>query len=49
MSSLEGRGRRLLRAYPPAYRAERGEEIIGTLLEASRPAVTGPLRARPGP
>ncbi|GAA4608418.1 hypothetical protein GCM10023195_32960 [Actinoallomurus liliacearum] len=27
--------RRLLRAYPPAYRAAHGEEIVGTLLEVS--------------
>lgn len=37
MSGLETRARRLLRAYPPSYRAERGEEIIGTLLDASPP------------
>ncbi len=37
MSGLDSRARRLLRAYPPSYRAERGEEIIGTLLETSRP------------
>jgi hypothetical protein len=37
MSGLEGRARRLLLAYPPGYRAERSEEIIGTLLEASTP------------
>jgi len=37
MSRLEGRARLLLRAYPPGYRAERGAEIIGTLLEASPP------------
>src|ERR1700733_2274034 len=34
---LERRARRLLRAYPAAYRADRGEEIIGTLLEAVPP------------
>ncbi|MGH3206664.1 MAG: hypothetical protein ACRDNO_02760, partial [Trebonia sp.] len=34
---LERRARRLLRAYPAAYRADRGEEIIGTLLEAAPP------------
>ncbi|MEV5747657.1 hypothetical protein AB0L00_07535 [Actinoallomurus sp. NPDC052308] len=49
--------RRLLRAYPPAYRAAHGEEIVGTLLEVSagdgRPSVrecaglvTGGLAAR---
>jgi hypothetical protein len=31
---LERRARWLLRAYPAPYRADRGEEIIGTLLEA---------------
>ena len=35
MSRLEERARRLLRAYPASYRAERGEEILGTLLDAS--------------
>ena len=35
MTALERRSRRLLRAYPAAYRRERGEEIIGTLLEAT--------------
>jgi hypothetical protein len=38
--SATGRGleswyRRLLRAYPPAYRTAHGEEIVGTLLEVS--------------
>lgn len=37
MSRLEGRARLLLRAYPPSYRAGRGEEILGTLLDASPP------------
>jgi hypothetical protein len=58
MSGLEARARRLLRAYPPSYRAERGEEIISTLLEASPPGrewpaprdawslIAGGLRAR---
>lgn len=32
---LERRARWLLRAYPAAYRADRGEEITGTLLEAT--------------
>jgi hypothetical protein len=32
---LERRARALLRAYPAEYRRERGEEIIGTLLEAA--------------
>jgi hypothetical protein len=35
MTPLERHARWLLRAYPAAYRQERGEEIIGTLLEAS--------------
>lgn len=35
MSRLERRCRRLLRAYPRAYRAGRGEEILGTLLDAA--------------
>jgi hypothetical protein len=34
---LERRARWLLRAYPAAYRADRDEEIIGTLLEAVPP------------
>lgn len=34
-SRLERHARLLVRAYPPAYRAGRGEEIIGTLLEAT--------------
>jgi hypothetical protein len=58
VSSLERRCRRLLRAYPARYRRERGEEMLGTLLEASPPGrtwpswrdtrelVTGGLRAR---
>jgi hypothetical protein len=58
MSDLESRTRRLLRVYPAAYRDDRGEEMLGTLLEASqdgrrwppfrdaRSLVTGGLRAR---
>lgn len=58
MNRLEGRCRRLLRAYPPSYRADRGEEIIGTLLDAvpdgsnwppardARSLITGGLRVR---
>jgi hypothetical protein len=34
---LERRARSLLRAYPMGYRADRGEEILGTLLEATPP------------
>jgi hypothetical protein len=55
---LERRARWLLRAYPAAYRAHRGEEITGTLLEATPPGrdwpphretaalITAGLRAR---
>jgi hypothetical protein len=54
---LERRARLLLRVYPAVYRRERGEEIIGTLLEASdgrtwprlrdvRALTLGGLRAR---
>ncbi|YCK37352.1 hypothetical protein ACNF49_25860 [Actinomadura sp. ATCC 39365] len=39
---LEKRYRRLLRAYPEDYRAEHGEELIGTLLEAARPGARRP-------
>jgi len=58
MSRLERRCRRLLRAYPQAYRAGRGEEILGTLLDAApgdrnwppardaRSLITGGLRVR---
>jgi hypothetical protein len=34
-SRLERRIRLLLHAYPPPYRADRGEEMLGTLLEAT--------------
>jgi hypothetical protein len=37
MTGLERRYRRLLLAYPKAYRAERGDEIVGTLLDAAPP------------
>ena len=55
---LVRRTRLLLRCYPPAYRARRGEEILGTLLETTRPGrgwpsarevasvIAGGLRAR---
>lgn len=43
MTTLERRCRLLLRAYPAAYRQERGEEIIGTLLEATPPGRSWPL------
>ncbi|MGW4792200.1 hypothetical protein ACWEPC_07270 [Nonomuraea sp. NPDC004297] len=39
---LELRYRRLLRAYPKEYRAEHGEELIGTLMEAARPGAHRP-------
>jgi hypothetical protein len=35
MTRLERHARWMLRFYPAAYRRERGEEMIGTLLEAS--------------
>jgi hypothetical protein len=35
VNSLERRARWLLRVYPAAYRRERGDEMIGTLLEAT--------------
>ena len=39
---LERRARALLHAYPAEYRRERGEEIIGTLLEAAPPGRSFP-------
>ena len=39
---LERRARALLRAYPAEYRRGRGEEIIGTLLEAAPPGRSYP-------
>ncbi|WP_030486180.1 hypothetical protein [Micromonospora chokoriensis] len=36
-SPLESRYRRLLRAYPGAYQAERGDEIVGTYLDTVEP------------
>jgi hypothetical protein len=44
VTPLERRGRWLLRAYPAAYRRERGEEIVGTLLEATPADRTWPRR-----
>lgn len=41
-SPLERRARWLVRAYPVAYRADRGEEVIGTLLEATPPGWNRP-------
>jgi len=37
MTGLERRYRRLLRAYPAAYRRRRGDELLATLLEAAAP------------
>ena len=37
VSLLMRRTRQLLRFYPPGYRAHRGEEILDTLLETTRP------------
>jgi len=42
MNTLERHCRFLLRAYPAAYREVRGEEIIGTLLEATTPGRSWP-------
>jgi hypothetical protein len=44
MTGLERRCRWLLHAYPASYRAERGEEILGTLLENAAPGMTWPTR-----
>jgi len=43
MSTLERRCQLLLRVYPAEYRDVRGEEIIGTLLEATPPGRSWPL------
>jgi hypothetical protein len=43
MTALERRCRLLLRAYPDAYRQDRGEEIVGTLLEATPAGRSWPL------
>ena len=42
MTALERRYRRLLRAYPGWYLADRGEEMLDTLLEAAADARTSP-------
>jgi hypothetical protein len=44
MTAFERRCRKLLLAYPASYRRDRGEEIIGTLLDATEPG-----RAWPSP
>ncbi len=43
VSPLERRSRLLLCSYPTDYRRERGEEMIGTLLEATPPGRSWPL------
>jgi hypothetical protein len=43
MTTFERHCQVLLRAYPAAYREVRGEEIIGTLLEATPPGRSWPL------
>lgn len=43
MTLLEYHCRQLLRAYPLAYRRERGEEIVGTLLESTPEGRAWPL------
>jgi hypothetical protein len=45
---LERRYRRLLLAYPRSYRRERGDEVIGTLLDAARPEQLRPTRREIG-
>lgn len=42
MNTLEARYRWLLRAYPAAYRRARGDEMIGTLMEAAKPGQRRP-------
>jgi hypothetical protein len=42
---LERRYRRLLRAYPAGYRADRAEEILGTMLALARPGQRWPRPA----
>ncbi len=37
VTALERRCQWLLRVYPAGYRRERGEEMLGTLLEATPP------------
>ena len=42
--ALERRYARLLRAYPSAYRKERGSELLDTLIEGAAPGQTRPSR-----
>lgn len=42
MNALERRTRWLLRAYPPSWRQERGQEIVGTVLDLSDPGQRWP-------
>ncbi|ADD45240.1 hypothetical protein [Stackebrandtia nassauensis] len=42
-STLERRYRRLLRAYPPDYRRERGEEMLTTLVDAAEARDRAPV------
>jgi hypothetical protein len=44
VTELERRCRRLLMAYPAVYRAERGDEIVGTLMEANSGRRRPPIR-----
>jgi hypothetical protein len=48
VSALESRYRRLLRIYPPTYRRESGEEVLGTLLQASAGRRSPSLRETAG-
>jgi hypothetical protein len=45
VDSLERRYRRLLYAYPVAYRRRRGDEIVGTFLDLAAPGQTRPTLA----
>jgi hypothetical protein len=42
VSPLERRYRRLLRAYPASYRSDRGDEMLGTLLDSAAPGQRRP-------
>ncbi len=43
---LERAYRRLMRSYPAAYRARRGDEILATYLDVARPGQRRPHRNR---